>query len=112
MTDTTEARAAMNPEIVEVTQEDREAAALFASFAWHLFWPNDYQRAMEDAKDMRAGRCDNWHLVQAFARHRHAALTAVRAALMEEAAGVAYDYITDGELAREVATAIRAAVKP
>jgi len=57
-----------------VTEADRRAAAAFVRHAWHLFWPNNYVQAMQDAKDMEAGRCDNWFLVQSFARHREAAL--------------------------------------
>jgi hypothetical protein len=53
-----------------VIQEDRDAAAAFVRVAWHLFWPGDYERAMQDARDMEAGSCDNWLLVQSFARHR------------------------------------------
>ena len=58
-----------------VTEADRRAAAAFVRHAWHLFWPNNYVQAMQDAKDMEAGRCDNWFLVQSFARHRLSALS-------------------------------------
>lgn len=92
MTDTTEARAAMKPDIVEaVAQEDREAAKLHQ----HRF--------------LTEGRSETELLWEAFARHRIASVAAARAAHFEEAAEIAYDAITDGELAREVATAIRAA---
>ncbi len=54
----------------EVTQADRDAARKFVRQAWHLFWPNDYARAMQDADDIAAGRNDNWLIVESFARHR------------------------------------------
>ena len=60
-------------EAVKLTQADREAASRFARQAWHLFWPNDYERAMQDAADMVDGRCDNRLLVESFARHREEA---------------------------------------
>jgi hypothetical protein len=64
---------------VPVTQADRDAAAQFFRTAWHLFWPNNYDRAMKDANEIAAGQSDIWRLVQDFARHRLATIAALRA---------------------------------
>src|SRR5689334_6302130 len=56
--------------MTEIKQIDRDAGAAFVRLAWHLFWPNDYNQAMQDARGMQKGLCDNWSLVQAFATHR------------------------------------------
>jgi len=108
MTDTTEARAAMNPDIVEVTQEDREAFTAYVC-------------------DVPAGGDPNGTLMlQAFARHRLAALTAARPAIMaEERASIVWwlrydlddwpDYVAPPDIADAIeqgdhlATALRAA---
>jgi hypothetical protein len=58
---------------VTVIQSDRDAAASFMRQAWHLFWPGAYEIANEQAKDVGAGNCDNWHLVQFVAKVRIAA---------------------------------------
>lgn len=63
--------------MLEVTQEDRDAAAKFMGDAWHLFFPDDFDQAMKMTKEVKAGGCDNWTLVQAFAAHREAAERAV-----------------------------------
>jgi hypothetical protein len=89
-----------------VEQIDRDAAARFVRKAWHLFWPNDYERAMQDAKDMQAGLCDTWALVQAFDWHRQAAeariLAAFRqpdAAMVEAVAKVLHNHRSDAAIA-------------
>ena len=89
--------------MVDVEQVDREAAKLHQ----HRF--------------LTEGRSETELLWEAFARHRIAALTAARPAILEEAAGIAEEYgqrdwFEVGKVvkqaSREVATAIRAAVKP
>lgn len=86
--------------MVEVTQEDREAAAKWAKM----------QGRPQQAANMRRGSCDSAPLVQAFARHRIAAENAK----LEEAAEVAEKWIepvmaTPHENAtyRSISTAIR-----
>jgi hypothetical protein len=103
---------AMNHEIVEVTQEDRNAVVRLLEAG-----DQDWQ-----AKEVRLGQGDHFPIVQAFARHRQAALTAARPAILEEAAGIAEGYNfgpvrDDRDSARNataqiIATALRAAVKP
>ena len=60
---------------IEVTQADREAAAKWAKM----------QGRPHQAANMRRGACDTAPLVQAFARHRLAAIDAVVKWLREEA---------------------------
>lgn len=54
----------------KVIDADRKAAAKYVRAAWHLFWPNNYEQAIRDAKSIDKGYCDNWLLVQSFAEHR------------------------------------------
>lgn len=56
----------------EVTQEARNAAAEFMRAAWHLFWPDDFNKAMVQAREIESGWNDNWLLVDSF----HAAIQA------------------------------------
>jgi len=91
--------------MVEVRQEDREAAAKWAKM----------QGRPQQAANMRRGSCDSAPLVQAFARHRIAAENAA----LERAAKVAEKWIepvmaTPHENAtyRSIATAIRALKGP
>lgn len=87
----------MNPEIVEVVQEDVNAAT-----RWLL-----------KAKSSKAvNRGDMRSLADAFAEHRLAALTAARPAIMGEAADLIDRLVLDGVDADHLAGAIRAAVKP
>lgn len=90
--------------MVEVTQDDRDAAA--SSLGW---------KSVQFLREIRAGDHDSTDLVQAFARHRIAAENAA----LEEAAKVAEKWIepvmaTPHENAtyRSIATAIRALKGP
>ena len=84
----------MNPDIVEVVEADSVCAS-------------EIVKVVVEA--VRRGVYDCREVDEIVARHRIAALTAARPAILEEVVAIAYDAITDGELAREVATAIRAA---
>jgi hypothetical protein len=84
----------MNPDIVEVVEADSVCAS-------------EIVKVVVEA--VRRGVYDCREVDEIVARHRIAAITAVRPAILEEVVAIAYDAITDGELAREVATAIRAA---
>lgn len=53
------------------TQEDRDAAA-----AIHLHYSPNSRQVQHEAERMRSGKFDHDPLVQAFARHRQAAITA------------------------------------
>lgn len=71
----------------KIIKADRDAAAKFFRDAWHLFWPGDFAKAMEQAKEIQDGYCDNWPLVETFARHRLSHGDLERAAKIAEAHG-------------------------
>lgn len=90
-------------EAVEVTQEDREAAA-----AWSItasIWTDN------SIRDIERGYNDNWPIVQAFARHRIAAITAARPLIMDEAAGIVREWpsqvLTEGEQSERFQSGVR-----
>lgn len=97
--------------MVEVRQEDREAAAKWAKM----------QGRPQQAANMRRGSCDSAPLVQAFARHRIAAENAAleRAAEVADELGGVRPKTADQEpfraqhtRANTIATAIRAMKGP
>jgi hypothetical protein len=72
----------------ESTQADRDAAADFVGNAWHLFFPGDFQKALDTAKEIRDGYCDVWAIVQAFTAHAQAARDEGYAKAIEDAAAL------------------------
>lgn len=94
-------------ELVEVTQADRDAAAPHTTGFGHI---DGY--SFSTLHMVRAGHCDDHPIVQAFARHRLAAIAAARPAILEEAAKVAEVAVPHFKGGREmidgIATAIRA----
>ena len=96
----------MNPDIVEVVEADSVCAS-------------EIVKVVVEA--VRRGVYDCREVDEIVARHRIAALTAARPAILEEAAGIAEEYgqrdwFEVGKVvkqaSRDIATAIRAAVKP